>query len=255
MRCGAVRTKPMVVNMKMALPCHISPRSQTDWRRNGTKNQFHDYDTPKGIVKVQTQAVTSSAVGNTLLHNWLVGAPETIQILFAAATAYAVAATVWMLIVATRGFLEGRKVQQGYYSEAMLAGSFPQAPPLGPMITPLILIYGWMLFHSYEPDMLSLILPGSLEEGFKGGFNPQFFPKVAGIATLFSRLTTAASLWVHLLCINLFAAHSILKQGLAIGVPTHLSLLATMTLGPLGLLLHAVTVFVFRRFTGNSERK
>ena len=198
--------------MKVALPRHISPSSQ-NWPRNGTKKHFNHYNISNGIVNVQTKAVTSSAVGNTVLHNWLVGAPETIQILFAAATAYAVAATVWMLIIATRGFLEGRKVQQGYYSETMLAGSFPQAPPLGPMITPLILIYGWMLFHSYEPDMLSLILPGSLEEGFKGGFNPQFFPKVAGIATLFSRLTTAASLWVHLLCINLFAAHSILKQG------------------------------------------
>jgi len=39
--------------------------------------------------------------------------------------------------------------------------------------------------------------------------------------------------------------------GLAIGVPTHLSLLATMTLGPLGLLLHTATLFMFRQFTGN----
>jgi len=202
--------------MVMASSCHFSPRTQS-WTQRGTKKQYPDDNiSQKGIINVQTKAArvaTSSVVGSAALHKWLVGAPETIQILFASATAYAVAATIWMLIVATKGFLEGRRVQQGYYSEEVLARSFPQAPPLGPMITPLILVYGWMLFHSYEPDMMSLILPGSLEEGFKGGFNPQFFPKVAGIATLFSRLTTAASLWVHLLCINLFAAHSILKQG------------------------------------------
>lgn len=212
MRCGTVRARPLLV---VASSCHISSRTQ-NCTRNGTKKQYCDYKTQNSVGNVQTKAArvaTSSVIGNTALHGWLVGAPETIQILFAAATAYAVAATIWMLIVATMGYMEGRKVQQGYYSEEMLAGSFPQAPPLGLMITPLILVYGWMLFHSYEPDMLSLILPGSLEEGFKGGFNPQFFPRVAGIATLFSRLTTAASLWVHLLCINLFAAHSILKQG------------------------------------------
>ena len=38
-----------------------------------------------------------------------------------------------------------------------------------------------------------------------GGFKPQFIPALDGISTLFSRLTTAASLWVHLVAINLFA--------------------------------------------------
>lgn len=38
------------------------------------------------------------------------------------------------------------------------------------------------------------------------GFNPQFFPKLEGVAKLFSRLTTAASLWVHIVTINLFFA-------------------------------------------------
>ena len=35
---------------------------------------------------------------------------------------------------------------------------------------------------------------------------PQFFPSLDGIVKLFSRPATAASLWIHLLCINLFAA-------------------------------------------------
>ena len=46
-----------------------------------------------------------------------------------------------------------------------------------------------------------------------GGFRPQFFPSLEGIATLFSRVTTAASLWVHLLAINLFAARSAYLEG------------------------------------------
>lgn len=46
-----------------------------------------------------------------------------------------------------------------------------------------------------------------------GGFKPQFIPSLDGIATLFSRLTTAASLWVHLLAINLFAASRTYIEG------------------------------------------
>lgn len=48
-----------------------------------------------------------------------------------------------------------------------------------------------------------------------GGFKPQFIPSLSGVATLFSRLTTAASLWVHLLFINLFAARHVFREGMA----------------------------------------
>ena len=46
-----------------------------------------------------------------------------------------------------------------------------------------------------------------------GGFNPQFMPSLPGICKLFSRWRTAASLWVHLLAANLFAARSMYLQG------------------------------------------
>jgi hypothetical protein len=42
---------------------------------------------------------------------------------------------------------------------------------------------------------------------------PQVFPQLHGIMALFSCLITAASLWVHLLAINLFAACSVYLQG------------------------------------------
>ena len=46
-----------------------------------------------------------------------------------------------------------------------------------------------------------------------GGFKPQFFPNLQGIMRLFSRPITAASLLVHLLSINLFAARSLYLAG------------------------------------------
>lgn len=38
-------------------------------------------------------------------------------------------------------------------------------------------------------------------------------PSLAGICTLFSRWLTAASLWVHLLAVNLFAAREMYLEG------------------------------------------
>lgn len=49
--------------------------------------------------------------------------------------------------------------------------------------------------------------------GGAGGINPQFLPSLSGIMLLFSRLVTAASLWVHILAINLFAARAAYLQG------------------------------------------
>ena len=46
-----------------------------------------------------------------------------------------------------------------------------------------------------------------------GKFSPQFFPKLEGIQVLFAQATTAASLWVHLLSINMFAARTAYLQG------------------------------------------
>ena len=36
-------------------------------------------------------------------------------------------------------------------------------------LAPVALAYGYLLLHSWEPDTLQLILPGSLKEGFSGG--------------------------------------------------------------------------------------
>jgi hypothetical protein len=81
-------------------------------------------------------------------------------------------------------------------------------------LLPLALAYGVLLSGSWQPDTLSLIMPGSLEAGLRaGGFNPQFFPQLSGIQTLFARGATAASLWVHLLAANAFAARHVYLDG------------------------------------------
>ena len=70
---------------------------------------------------------------------------------------------------------------------------------LSSTLVPLALLYGALLVQSWQPDTLSLIMPGSLSDGLAGGFRPQFFPRLDTIALLFSRsVATAASMWVHL---------------------------------------------------------
>ena len=121
-------------------------------------------------------------------------------------------------------------------------------------LTPLCLLYLALLFTSWSPDTMSVLLPGSLAEGLSAGrFNPQFFPALAGVAELFSRPATAASLWVHLLVINLFAARSIwarrfLRRGTGAGgggaaaaAPVAHSVLLAGVAAPLGLLSDAAT--------------
>ena len=177
--------------------------------------------------------------------------------LFAASTAYTAAIACFLLYKATVEPLRMRGAASGeesimYSADQLqrgnLDGSWGSAHPSPlPMLMPLIAVYMYLLIQSYEPDMVSLILPGSLKDGFSNGFNPQFFPKIQGIATLFSRVTTTASLWVHLLCINIFAAHHLMWEGISRGIPTHHTILLSILCGPLGLVSHGLTLLVQRR--------
>lgn len=172
--------------------------------------------------------------------------------LFAASTAYTAAIACFLLYKATvepsrmRGAASGEESLM-YSADQLQGGNFCRIPSPLPMLMPLIVAYMYLLIQSYEPDMISLILPGSLKDGFSNGFNPQFFPKIQGIATLFSRVTTTASLWVHLLCINIFAAHHLMWEGISRGIPTHHTILLSILCGPLGLVSHGLTALVQRR--------
>ncbi|KAF5833459.1 hypothetical protein DUNSADRAFT_10249 [Dunaliella salina] len=113
---------------------------------------------------------------------------------------------------------------------------------------PLAVAYMGLLAYSYTPDMLSLLLPGSLEAGLSGGFNPQFFPQLSGIQQLFQGPATIASIILHILSINLFLGRGIYFDGFSAEVPTCHSLLAAFFFGPMGLVLHWLTKAIYKAF-------
>ena len=108
------------------------------------------------------------------------------------------------------------------------------------LLLPVALAYLALLCLSWQPDTVRILFPGSLQAGLASGFNPQFFPNLAGISHLFSRCgitgkcfclhppithaetglilcvllkISAASMWIHLLAMNLFVAVQICKDG------------------------------------------
>jgi hypothetical protein len=105
---------------------------------------------------------------------------------------------------------------------------------------PLALLYVVLLALSWQPDTVSLMLPGSLEEGLRTG-QPQFFPSLRGIMALLSRRATAASAWVHLLTVNAFSGRHIFLDGLRRRLPVAHSLALSLLAGPLGLACHLAT--------------
>jgi len=109
-------------------------------------------------------------------------------------------------------------------------------------IVPLALAYAVLLAASWEPDTLSLMMPGSWSEGLKSGrFAPQFFPTLDGVGALFARPYTAASFLVHAAVANLMAARAVFFDALAKGVPCAHSVLLCAVFGPVGVLAHEVT--------------
>ena len=81
-------------------------------------------------------------------------------------------------------------------------------------LLPPALAYLALLVASWTPDTVAVLLPGSLAAGLAGGWAPQFFPRLSGVAALFARPRTAASLAVHLAAVGLLAARSAYVRGL-----------------------------------------
>ena len=119
---------------------------------------------------------------------------------------------------------------------------------------PLGALYLALLVLSWEPDTLSLMLPGSWEEGLRTGA-PQFFPQLRCIMELLQRRITAASAWAHLLAINAFLGRYIYLDGWRSGVLTQHSLLLALFAGPLGLASHSFTKWAAARLQQDGEGK
>ena len=118
-------------------------------------------------------------------------------------------------------------------------------------LAPPCVTYLLLLVASWSPDTLSLMMPGSLEAGLsKGGFNPQFFPSLNGIAELLSRRNVAASAWMHLACVNLFVGRHASLKARAGGWGVAHTLILTFVFGPAGLFSHWVT----QAYYGSSKK-
>eukprot|EP01026_Neomeris_dumetosa_P011993 TRINITY_DN1422_c0_g1_i3.p1 TRINITY_DN1422_c0_g1~~TRINITY_DN1422_c0_g1_i3.p1 ORF type:complete len:161 (-),score=2.68 TRINITY_DN1422_c0_g1_i3:82-564(-) len=121
---------------------------------------------------------------------------------------------------------------------------------------PLVGIYSFLLFRSWEPDTLNLMMPGSLEKGIQGGgFNPQFFPTLESISVLLSRTQTAISFWIHYLLGNMVIGRYIYLDGLEKGMITFFSLFLAFFCGPLGLIAHLIMVLFSSIFSNGKRRK
>ncbi|KAG1665276.1 hypothetical protein FOA52_015853 [Chlamydomonas sp. UWO 241] len=177
------------------------------------------------IVPYAVSAVlsTSTSSGSGFLG------PEVVSAVVAGLTAYHLA--VFAMMIAAVGLL-AQPVR------TFMRSRWPYLP--------LALGYGLLLANSWSPDTFSILLPGSLADGLKGGFNPQFFPRLDGVMTLFSRPLTSASWLVHVWAINLFAGRHVFLDGDRAGVPAAHSLIVAAVLGPLGLLVHEVTKLLWR---------
>ena len=115
-------------------------------------------------------------------------------------------------------------------------------------LAPPCVAYLLLLVASWSPDTLSLMMPGSLEAGLRaGGFNPQFFPSLAGISTLLSRRGVAASAWMHLACVNLFVARHAAMRAARGGWALAHTLALAFVFGPAGLCAHFLTAAFGRR--------
>jgi len=113
-------------------------------------------------------------------------------------------------------------------------------------LAPLCALYAILLARSWTPETLSLMMPGSLEEGLATG-NVQFVPTLRSIMTLLSARATATSAWTHLMCVNVFVArHVVLKTRERVNNYGHAppfahTLVLAVIAGPLGLISHVVT--------------
>lgn len=119
-------------------------------------------------------------------------------------------------------------------------------------------LYAALLIRSWTPETLSLMMPGSLEEGLATG-KTQFIPTLSSIMTLLSARATATSAWAHLLCLNLFVArHVALKTRERVLLRGHAppiahTLVLSTIVGPLALLSHVCTTMAYDAARGGVE--
>lgn len=105
------------------------------------------------------------------------------------------------------------------------------------------------------PGLLGLVYGWAL---FSGGPSPEGagFGSLAAVMTLFTNPHAALAGWIHYLCFDLFVGAWEVRDAQRRSIPHGWllpCLLATLMLGPLGLLLYLAIRFALRRHTGLAE--
>ncbi|MFM2063408.1 MAG: hypothetical protein RLZZ507_3078 [Cyanobacteriota bacterium] len=78
-------------------------------------------------------------------------------------------------------------------------------------------------------------------------------PQLADIARFFSDETAAATGWIHFLVMDLFVGRWIYWEGQKTGVWTIHSIALCLFAGPMGVLSHIFTAWIFKAFSKGSE--
>lgn len=91
-------------------------------------------------------------------------------------------------------------------------------------------LYTYLLYLSWTPDTIWLMFSSKY-----------WLPELPGIAKMFSKETTLASAWIHLLAVDLYAARQVYQDGLDNEIETRHSVSLCLLFCPIGILIHAIT--------------
>jgi hypothetical protein len=117
----------------------------------------------------------------------------------------------------------------------------------------MILLPNWQgtqrLMNSFVPFVILALLYGFLFTQVPPEVGQLFSSgKLTDLAAAFGDERAAAVGWVHFLCFDLFVGRWIYQEGQRTGVWTFHALALCLFAGPLGLLLHLLTLWVMRTY-------
>lgn len=91
-------------------------------------------------------------------------------------------------------------------------------------------LYAYLFYISCIPDSLGLMFTSKY-----------WLPELPAVAKMFSNDLTLASVWIHLLTVDLFAARQIFYDGLKNDIETRHSICLCLLFCPLGIAMHFIT--------------
>lgn len=104
----------------------------------------------------------------------------------------------------------------------------------------LAILYGYLLYLSWTPSTLNVIFA-----------TKYLLPELPGITKMFANEMTMASVWIHLLLVDLYAARQVFRDGLKNNVETRHSVTLCLLSCPIGILTHVITKVMIKSSNGS----